>query len=459
LPVLSSVLKLHNHKVYQLDLNLLAHTKLLSSQFLSLKIEQIKKRFQQLDKQKSISSFAELHEYEKLYDPVTLGDYLIENIDEAKKTIKNINNYRFDEFGNSELLRHWQVFDLANKFLFFSPLLHPYLYQFEDSASCFMSVNQIQDVIKNPDKSIFYNFFQDEVFPLILRKKPQIIGISLTFADQIIPTFLLSSTIKKEFPDCYVTIGGNIISLLWREIKSQDILFDHVNSFVIGDGESALLEMSNQFDKMNINLEKIPNIMYKRKKIVKNNHLVNWNISYSPPPDFSGLPLDDYFVGKRQLVYMTGRGCYWGKCRFCDFSVTKPGYRSKSPKKIAQDLEYLSKTYNTKLFYMADDAIAPTKVWKIAEEILNKNLNIDWWCLTRFDEGWTLNRLKTIKKAGCYRLFFGMESANGRIQRFINKGFTTEKINEVLNLLKKTNLHVHLSSIIGLPSETEKEAK
>ncbi|MGD2089927.1 MAG: radical SAM protein [Candidatus Aminicenantes bacterium] len=460
LPELSAVLKHHNHRVYQLDLNLLAYHKLLSCQFLTSKFKQIKQWFQELNGQKYLASFKEQYEYEKLSDPITFGEYVITHIDEAKRAIRDITNYKFDPFGSSRLRRHWQIFDMACRLLFHSPLLNPYLYPFEDSASCFMSVQQIDEGVKHPEKTIFFQFFRDEVFPAIHRDKPQIVGLSLTFADQVIPTFILSHMIKKEFPDCHITIGGNIVSLLWREIKSQERLFDHADSFVIGDGEPALLELANQFEQKAPRLEIVPNLMFKMaKNIRRSDKQINWNISHSPPPDFTGLPLDDYFLGKRQLVYMTGRGCYWGKCRFCDFSITKPGYRSKSPEKVVRDLEYLSRAYQSDLFYLADDAIAPVKVWRIATEILKRNLKITWWCLTRFDEGWSVSRLKTIEKSGCYRLFFGMESANTRVQELVNKGFTTDRILEVLEMLKETNLHVHLSSVIGLPTETVDEAK
>ena len=37
-----------------------------------------------------------------------------------------------------------------------------------------------------------------------------------------------------------------------------------------------------------------------------------------PLPDFDGLPLDRYFVPERIIPYLATRGCYWGRCTFCD---------------------------------------------------------------------------------------------------------------------------------------------
>ena len=37
-----------------------------------------------------------------------------------------------------------------------------------------------------------------------------------------------------------------------------------------------------------------------------------------PLPDFDGFPLDHYFVPERIIPYLATRGCYWGRCTFCD---------------------------------------------------------------------------------------------------------------------------------------------
>lgn len=49
-----------------------------------------------------------------------------------------------------------------------------------------------------------------------------------------------------------------------------------------------------------------------------------------PPPDFDGLPLEKYFVPTKILPYLATRGCYWGRCEFCDHGEGyTAGYRSK----------------------------------------------------------------------------------------------------------------------------------
>ena len=65
--------------------------------------------------------------------------------------------------------------------------------------------------------------------------------------------------------------------------------------------------------------------------------------------------------------------------------------------------------------------------------------------------------VKTIKDAGCYRLFFGGESADDRLQKYTDKGFNSERIREVLQMLRGTGLHVHMSTIVGFPTEVPEE--
>jgi len=460
LPELSAVLKTTGHEVIQLDLNLIAHHKLLTYEELIRRNGQIRTRFNQLNKKEKLNSCSEQQEYNNLSGPIATTKYLAEHIEYAKDAILNISNYTFDDVGNPKLSLAWQIFDLARHILFFSTALNPYLY--EDSISCFLSTERIIFAINNPESSPFYHLYNEEALSLIKKDNPKIIGLSLSFPEQIIPTFLLCSMIKKTFPNTHIVIGGNIISLLISELSaSKTQLISLVDSFVVGDGEPAILELAHQLENGNEDLSKVPNLVYVRSnKIVFSKIRTIWDIQKSPPPDFSGLPLDKYFVGKRQLVYMTARGCYYGKCRFCNFSTTKPYYQAKSYDKVVEDLKYLSHKYDCKLFYLADDAIPPERVYSISKKILKKNLEITWWCLTRFDKkGWSLKKLQEIEKAGCYRLFFGGESATDRIQKYVRKGFKPNRIKQVLNLIKKTNLHAHVSMIIGFPTEKEDEAR
>ena len=74
-----------------------------------------------------------------------------------------------------------------------------------------------------------------------------------------------------------------------------------------------------------------------------------------PPPDFDGLPLEKYFVPTKVLPYLATRGCYWGRCEFCDHGEGyTAGYRSKKIQDVLAEIKYLKDKYG------AGISISPT---------------------------------------------------------------------------------------------------
>ena len=66
-----------------------------------------------------------------------------------------------------------------------------------------------------------------------------------------------------------------------------------------------------------------------------------------------------------------------------------------------------------------------------------------------------MNYLSKMKKAGCYRVVFGIESGNQQILDNIKKGITIKQIFEAIHSAKKAGLEVWGAFMIGLPGETE----
>jgi radical SAM superfamily enzyme YgiQ (UPF0313 family) len=42
------------------------------------------------------------------------------------------------------------------------------------------------------------------------------------------------------------------------------------------------------------------------------------DVNALPTPDFEGLPLSRYLAPAPALPILTGKGCYFNRCKFCD---------------------------------------------------------------------------------------------------------------------------------------------
>jgi radical SAM superfamily enzyme YgiQ (UPF0313 family) len=85
--------------------------------------------------------------------------------------------------------------------------------------------------------------------------------------------------------------------------------------------------------------------------------------------------------------------------------------------------------------------------------ILERDLDIKWVCSSRVNTI-TEGMIKTMKKAGCYGIVFGIESGNQDILNRINKNITLDQSKNAIQLSKKEGLITVGDFMIGLPDDT-----
>ena len=85
-------------------------------------------------------------------------------------------------------------------------------------------------------------------------------------------------------------------------------------------------------------------------------------------------------------------------------------------------------------------------------------MDIVWGCETRLD---LINEeiIKAMKSAGCWNMFFGIESGNQELLDNIKKRTTLDLIRKGVALVKKYDMEIRGSFMIGLPGETPEMAR
>jgi radical SAM superfamily enzyme YgiQ (UPF0313 family) len=92
---------------------------------------------------------------------------------------------------------------------------------------------------------------------------------------------------------------------------------------------------------------------------------------------------------------------------------------------------------------------------KICDLLIESNVNIGWSPVTgiRVDRV-DFELLDKMRQAGCYRVYFGIESGNQEILNKIKKGITLEQVINAVEAAKKAKLEVAGFFMIGLPGDT-----
>ena len=102
----------------------------------------------------------------------------------------------------------------------------------------------------------------------------------------------------------------------------------------------------------------------------------------------------------------------------------------------------------------------PPKVIKgMCEEILRRGLKVEWWGNIRFDAAFTPGLAKLMAKAGCIAVTGGLECANDRLLKLMNKGITLAGAEKVLKAFKAAKIFVHAYLMYDFPTETKAEQK
>jgi radical SAM superfamily enzyme YgiQ (UPF0313 family) len=94
----------------------------------------------------------------------------------------------------------------------------------------------------------------------------------------------------------------------------------------------------------------------------------------------------------------------------------------------------------------------------VCEEILRRNLEINWTAFARVD---TVSErlLSKMKAAGCTAVSFGIESANPAILNTIKKGITVQQTQDAVRKCLRVGISPYGSFILGLPGETPETIK
>jgi len=205
----------------------------------------------------------------------------------------------------------------------------------------------------------------------------------------------------------------------------------------------------------------VPNLLYRDASGVRQNkEIYTEKTTALPIPDFDGFPLDDYFVPERIIPYLATRGCYWGRCTFCDHGQGYfDQYRGMSAQQVVEQVKALRDKYQCRHFLFSDESYPPALFKKVSQLLVDHNVGIKWTTLIRFEETLQDQEIWDLAaKSGCCTLYYGMESANERVLNLMDKHAKKSVIQNNLGQAAKAGIWNHVMAFYGFPGETREEA-
>lgn len=461
LPSLAAVLRQNNIETVLKDINVEMFDHFFTPGFLLFIKGKIQDRFKALKNQSGPLSSEDVEIKQMLDDYQRIDlDYHIEKVTRAKIIMRSEEFYEVEK-------AEWALNAFREVMEYISVAYFPASIQFypiESNLNVYRPWIS-EDLLKVPfDNKV--NVYADICRQLVLRsikkEKPEVVGISIGTPVQLMAGITFATLIKEAYPDIHVTVGGNIITRLKDEFAKKPHFFGKAfDSMITYEGEHALVWLVEALSGKR-KMSEVSNLIYKDEEgQIHVNETYQERVDQLPPPDFDGMPWKKYFSPEKLVPYLGTRGCYWGKCTFCDHGA---GYidqfRAKHADQIVDELEYLKNKLNAKHFMFTDESFPPALFLKLPPMMVERELDIYWTTLIRFEsqllepETWDM-----AYKAGCRSLYYGLESANERIIKLVKKDTDIEAAKINLEQAKRVGIWSHVMCFYGFPSETEAEAE
>ncbi len=301
----------------------------------------------------------------------------------------------------------------------------------------------------------------------VLDYSPDILGITSMHAEKA-EVHKIARMIKEAMPKIKIVIGGPYPSSEYMHLLEDK----NIDYAVIGEGEEVFHELIADYLRGQQDLSAIRGLAYRKEGHVCFSGLRAFiqDIDSLPLPAWGLLNLDDYFYGKkrslenpmqnhkRAVPILSSRGCPH-QCTYCH-NIFGKKFRGRSPQNVLKEIALLTSVYGIKEIEFLDDSfnIDKARAVEIFHKIVEQKLNIR----ICFSNGIRLDRvddsmLVLMKKAGVYRINYGIESASKRIQNIIKKNLDIDKAQDVINRTVKNRILCGGFFMIGFPTEREEE--
>lgn len=259
---------------------------------------------------------------------------------------------------------------------------------------------------------------------------PDLIGISCLTSQYYEVTGLIEE-LRKWSPGSKIVVGGAHPTVMPEDFQD---LADYV---VRGEGELALQMIADG---------------KARPGLITGESVSNIDSLKRPARDLMDPRLWKH--GYQSMI--TSRGCP-GNCSFC-----QPGLRlafgarirQRSPGLIVEEMWELRNKYHAKRVKFEDDTFTWNPGWILdfCDRLRNAHMGMKWDCNSRVT-GISLMLLDAMKRAGCGRINFGVESGSQKVLDYYQKRATVDQTREAFRLCHRVGIQTHAYLILGAPME------
>ncbi|MFC1850364.1 B12-binding domain-containing radical SAM protein [candidate division CSSED10-310 bacterium] len=292
---------------------------------------------------------------------------------------------------------------------------------------------------------------------ILAQKKFDLVGISGDTCRHPAAIAVAREVKKKGIK---TVLGGSHASYLDQDILENNPYFDFV---IRREGEFTLQELVQKLREEQ-ELESIAGLSFRSRQgnFVRNpdRPLIS-DLDKLPLPARDLLPMEKYKsleLRRRKITpIVTSRGCPF-QCPFCCSSHywgTK--WRTHSVERVLTEIELVTAEYGYRAVAFIDDTftINMKRVDQLSQNIIDKKIDIRWWCFSRPDMIISNEQIiARMAASGARYVFMGVESGEEMILQKLKKGVDRSKSIQAIDLLRQYGIETMASYMFGDLEET-----
>ena len=284
---------------------------------------------------------------------------------------------------------------------------------------------------------------------------PDIVGLSV-YTSHFHNAINLAAYIKSILPKTKIILGG--VHTLIFPVETLEYN-RHVDYVCVGEAEMVLPEFIRRLQNGE-GFEGLKGLVWRDGEQVKYAGPADEcrDLDSVPFPARHLIPNEKYynFISTRRnyTVFNTSRGCPF-HCLFCEAGGKK--WRARSAENVVDEFEECHDKFGIREVDIFDSSFTINKerVLDICRDLIRRGLHkkMIWNVRSRVD---TINEemLDALKEAGCYRIFYGIESGNPVILQKLRKMADLKRMEEIVRRTDKAGISAFGYFLMGSPGET-----
>lgn len=293
----------------------------------------------------------------------------------------------------------------------------------------------------------------------IARQAASYDAIGITVVTFLLPDVIeIVKAIRKINKTVPIILGGPHLAVYPKE--SMEL--EGVTYCLSGECDNSFVKLVDALSNNKEEFESIPGLHWEENGEIKNNTKGEFidDLDQLPIPDRRLL---DYKLYNSVLSHpdskthltttmFSSRGCPY-ECIFCDRPNMGKKFRYHCPGRIIAEIQdCISLGIDEIIFYDDTFTVITERVREICELILQKRLTIKWDIRARVNN-MSYELLSLMRRAGCSRIHFGVESGNDEVLKTLKKGITRKLAKEAFSNARKAGLETLGYFMFGCPNE------